>query len=1350
MSQTETQTFLEDLLVRFNPSIDLTAGGRAQTEIITPILNRIGTDPFDNDVQTFVLQRIQETHPDLAITELDALSDTLIDPMRILFEAIAREVRLIKLRASIENVESLADQEVDALMSNFFESRVGGGYALGVVRAYFAQPVSISATIANPCATRSGLRFFPSVPQAITAEQMLLNVSGSEYYFDINYTAEGRGDEYNVEAGNVISVSNFPTATRISNIRRFRGGVPREDSLDYVARVQESQSDKTLTVRRGIVSEVTNNFPDVRQLQVIGFRDPEMNRDIVRGGGMGAVLDPDAFGDAFGDDGLFNDDLDGDGTTQTLTAATGNFISRIASVGSDPQGAFVTVSYTDPVSLVFVFIDARVLEVLSDTVVRLDGEFPLGLTTIPWAIRKRAITLSDIPGGITLPDTAEGELLIEDDMIHIGGKTDIYAAGSIDDASAQIESLTDEAPLGRGFDARTDGTDIVKIFDTDFDTETFPQVVVGMALVLEEGVDSDVYSILQKISTTEVRLNVVMTGTQSNLSWRIVDEIDTELNEPKEIKVEGSDMVVAAGNTLITTSGATNFVDANVQPEDVVRIVDDLTGGDYIVQAVAAVTLEIDPPPARTASGLNYTIFRRSEGVDTPVVRVSTMEMLDSAGAPTGTEIPYRDPVLAVSRSFQNESSGFIYDGPAKTGLVSAGYSGTIGIVFGVNDELTLQFFDPAAVYTGAVSVTITFSPGAATPTALAAAININTTVIARGARATVLLVEGLEYIGIAGPDAIRVDSTSNSNSWTFFSSDPLRLSSNSQVTLFSSSINDSFLQRRVRLGDVIEFVEGNNTGAARVLRAPDDALPATSYDNVLLGSGPYGPIGTDSLYYNTPLLPDLGGRVRVGRPSVGSARVYFLSPTSAEFRFAETNFSATLNGETLDYAPDPELQRIVIPAPPLLDLPSTGESSSGGIPTAFTDLTTNFLTSQLIPGDVIEVLYQPIFGTSALPSPGATAPLAGETLIIQVGIDNPFITIAFASDLLTRDEVVSFINEQVGEDIASLTTAGPAGRLQLKADAQITLSEDSTLVAAAPDTLFLFGAPRTNKHVEAASYIITSVVDENTITVSDQTPFSGSAQADTQYRIHRYVQRISSTEMNENQDETQLYFADVELLSLRPGDQHNIGSDVDLEVIGHAADGYRLTTDNEELSYSRAEILRATFSRSILIVGSSDSPEESVQLSKQNIQVNYNRSQTVDDIQSFSDADINRVINEEILVRHLFPHFVSLNWAYDAGKSEPDMVRLIEDLLDKTEPDTELEVGDFTALLRANGATSTYSPDPESSTERTAPILVVIHHNAARQIRGVIVTDYINTGNRVQRFLPGSILVNRTSGSAL
>ena len=92
MALQETRTFLEDLLRRYDPNLDLSEGSRAQTAFIDPILQRLGPDPFDEDIGTFITTRVRQVFPNLAITEADALADTLVDPLRVLIETLVREV----------------------------------------------------------------------------------------------------------------------------------------------------------------------------------------------------------------------------------------------------------------------------------------------------------------------------------------------------------------------------------------------------------------------------------------------------------------------------------------------------------------------------------------------------------------------------------------------------------------------------------------------------------------------------------------------------------------------------------------------------------------------------------------------------------------------------------------------------------------------------------------------------------------------------------------------------------------------------------------------------------------------------------------------------------------------------------------------------------------------------------------------------------------------------------------------------------------------------------------------------------------------------------------------------------
>lgn len=1325
MALSDTRAFLEELVLRYDPSADVTEGARAQTELIEPILERVGIDPFDEDIEVFVRERVRTAFPDLAITEADDLTDVLIDPIRVLFEPLVREVKLVKLRSSLRNISSLSDDEVDALMGNFFSSRISGGFAVGVVRAYFSTPQTISVTQTQPATTRSGLRFFATRPQQITADQMLLNIDGSEYYFDINYTAENRGSEYNVEANEIVSIANLPSSTRVRNIRRFRGGTARESSADFSARTQRSLSDKTLTVERGVTSTLYENFPALRQLLVVGFRDAEMTRDIIKGGSLGPVPADDTLGAYYGF-GSVSDDLDADGTSPILLAPTGNFVARVGAAGTTPPNWYVTLTYLDPSSGALVVVDAQILNVLAADRVRTDHEMPLLTSSVIWALREKKLTITDIPGGITLPDTAASTLEIRSDEVHIGGKTDVYVAGETEQGTAVITSLTDASPISRGFSAETQGSvagqeDVVLLNDIT----NIGDVTAGMSLVLEEGTDAGAYLIIEVLTApNRVRLDASMTGTQSDLSFRVIDDIDVELTDPKALRVDGADLITSAGSDTVQTASATNFIDVNVQVGDILEVTDPLGGGEFTVQEVGATSLVVTPVLPRTIAAAPYQVYARSEAVNTPVVRVRSLELLDSSGAPTGTTIPYRDPVLTLSQGFQNEGSGFPFDNFVAAGLVRKEPPGGYAVAPG--DTLEFTLYDPDRRWDTLSGVVVTHTVVGAGPlsaAALAAEINANPTLTSQGLRATVLSALGSAWLGFVCERLVIASGGTGYTAvfGTLLPADPPR-SNADVIPLFS---DDTFVGSKIGPRDVIEFITGNNAGSvARVLTTPSPSNDG----RITVGRGPLGPEGTSSLYNNLPLRPDVGGRARVGRASVGSVRVFFPSPTSAEFDYLTTRFSAVADSSILVYGPDPENTRTLLPAYPRTDLIGTGLAN--GPASTLQDTTQNFLLDRIQPGDVLQLLYQPILGSVLLP-PVVT--VVGQTLVLRLDTD-PYITITFPFDM-PRQEVADYINTRVGAEIASISGTG---RLTLQGSRKIQIDDSvSTSLPTFGITTF------TSDHPDKGEYIIT-VVSPDTLTVSLLTPMS-SVTKDSYYRIFRYVQRVSSTEMNSNLDASGLYYADVETVSAAPGDIYNLTAGVSLGTVNHRADGYRLTTDNEATSFSRAEVLRARISPSILLVGSSDSPREYVQLAQQNVQVEYDRSQLTDDIQSFCDSDFQRVVCEEILARHLTPHYVSLNWAYVSGASEPEMVRAVSELLDALEPDVEFEVGDVVDTLRKRGATSVYTPDTSVSSGRVAPFFVLVYHDVDRQVRAQIVRDYVDTV-RTQRFIADTITLRRVS----
>lgn len=337
----DLKEFLEERLLSFDPDIDLSDGSPAQMEVVNPTVRRFEPDPFEMDVPAFIRARLAQEYPDLSTEDGEALADLLIKPIEALLDPVIREVTFLRKNKSLANPDLLAAQEADALMGNFFVSRSRGSKSVGIVRVIFNAPIAISIGPSNYASTDDGLKFFPTTPQAISAEGMLFNQSGNQFYFDVSYESETEGDEYNVVAGKITSIANLQSAVKVINLQRFRDGLPQESTVSFIERGETSLTERSLVVPRGVLARLFEQFGDLQHLQVVGFNDQEMQRDIMQGGGMGPIL-------AFGADGETSDDGNGDGYSDTFTSPGGSFTSIIGSVG--PVSGFVLTVDDEAVS----------------------------------------------------------------------------------------------------------------------------------------------------------------------------------------------------------------------------------------------------------------------------------------------------------------------------------------------------------------------------------------------------------------------------------------------------------------------------------------------------------------------------------------------------------------------------------------------------------------------------------------------------------------------------------------------------------------------------------------------------------------------------------------------------------------------------------------------------------------------------------------------------------------------------------------------------------------------------------------------------------------------------------------
>jgi hypothetical protein len=1338
MGLADYEVFIRERLRAWDETLDLSEGSPVDTKVIQPLLRRLGTDPFTVDASTFIIERLTQEFPDLATTDGDAVSDLLMKPALLLWDPIIREIQRVKNMLSFRDPATLTLDEAEALGANLFSERDRGNVARGVVRIYFGQAQNASVSPANFVTSRSGLHYFPDGNQSIRLEEMLLNGEGELYYFDINVVAERAGDEYNIGPNEIVTIANFPAAIRVVNKNRFRFGLPEEDAVAFASRIRNDLSERSLVTLRGINAKLNRAFPEVTRLAVVGFNDPEMQRDVITGGSLGDIL-------LAGTDATTVPDGEFKPTSRRVTFPSGGFIAKVGPVG--PSSGYVLTLFDmfgpNPPTV----RDLAITRVINDQTVEVADQVLMPAQNKPWCLRRVELTLSGLPGGIVFPEGVNGTVTVEPNKVHIGGCTDILVRGAdFDTAVTVIDVVTDDDPLLSGTRCRLDTPDansdgiLGDVILADYELGANYQVGDAVYVALErarreqftfeilDGVAAGVYRVLKV--TQSSGNNPILTLTPPPLTpvgdfrWRLLDDIEIDLVEPKETRISGSTGQVVQDQDLFSTTPPIDFDALGVSVGDILRISNGSVVGDYVVEEVPApffTQVRVDRNFTATQSGLEFTIFRRNGGggVTRPLIRVTSIDLLDSAAQPVGTTIPYAKAVEVRSRAFQNPGIGLkVTSAVCSLGIVSVaeptgGFDFDTG--FGVGGTISFT-------WDGGPTITTYFPPGPINAFDARDFFNAASQIEVNQDICQVISYNGQRYLGFVplGPN-MRTTAPSTAHS-VLFVDDTVRTT------------------RDIRTPDVPDWNDVTPTidpdlDVVWVL----DGFQTGFYSDLERNYSPPSLNKSTALRVSHDFAPEIFRSIRVGARSLGSARMYFLEPTSVEVDHTTRFQIKREDGSTLSFKPDPTLRFQRIPAPPNGTKPKNGVTSSNKLQSNGID----FVSKGILAGDIVTIDYVPITGSQDLADPVPNLALKS----LRISLDNqPDKILTFVNDVATpgavsRDGVAKQINNLVGLNIASIVEVS-AGQFRLRFNPEILmiLRQQPGSSAEANTTLgFSNVADTNNVSADAGEYLISEVAPGGNVDTLEVTTMTGnsvtfSGVSDQQFKVFRRGgQRIISTQMAQNVAEAGLYYFDVELVSEGVGDLWNIDAGILMLPESYKSDGYYLSTPDTNLAFSPAEKVVLHLSRSILEVGVDDDPENATQLTGQSISINYEYSALVENVQSFISADTERVINQSPLARHLVPHFVRFDLEYFGGSKETEVLPDLQRYIREIQPSDAMEASDLQRIVSNRGATSIQNP---------INMLAVVH-NYDRSITLARSQNALTTG-RLAAFVPDRIVLTR------
>ena len=129
---------------------------------------------------------------------------------------------------------------------------------------------------------------------------------------------------------------------------------------------------------------------------------------------------------------------------------------------------------------------------------------------------------------------------------------------------------------------------------------------------------------------------------------------------------------------IFTTASLQDFGWVGVAAGDVLRIHNGFEPGDYIVQELlnANRSIQVDRAFEFSEVGLTFTIFKKSsvQGIQNPLIRIHSIDLLGADGQPTGVTVPYGQSVGSELRSISASQVGFkAKTNKAVLGLVTKG-----------------------------------------------------------------------------------------------------------------------------------------------------------------------------------------------------------------------------------------------------------------------------------------------------------------------------------------------------------------------------------------------------------------------------------------------------------------------------------------------------------------------------------------------------------------------------------------------------------------------------------------------------------------------------------------------------
>jgi hypothetical protein len=243
-----------------------------------------------DQAKTFVKGMLNDEYPNLDLTSGRVLCDLLLEPGAIVnaynqinIDRVRRETSLYEINQDPTIASTLA---VDRILSNFNVTRKSGTKATGYITIFintsntFTISQNTNFTINNLSYITTGPYVATTSTLTSTAQRPIIQRTSTTWSVTIPVTAAEVGSSYAAKTGSVVQwvapPTNYISAVVESD---FTGGEDEETNADLINRLDLGVTAAVMGGRRNLESLITTAYPQVLKTSIIGFGDPEMQRD---------------------------------------------------------------------------------------------------------------------------------------------------------------------------------------------------------------------------------------------------------------------------------------------------------------------------------------------------------------------------------------------------------------------------------------------------------------------------------------------------------------------------------------------------------------------------------------------------------------------------------------------------------------------------------------------------------------------------------------------------------------------------------------------------------------------------------------------------------------------------------------------------------------------------------------------------------------------------------------------------------------------------------------------------------------------------------------------------------------